>query len=164
MQQLLCRIVTLVRDEGQASTKTGGDGGQPPGLRTAEGGKVIAGTEATLIFVYNAGSGLFNVVADAAHKIFSPETYQCQLCALTHSTFGMRKGWKQFLETLDVPLEFLHADELKERYGVAEVPLPAVFKKEDGGLKLLIAAAAINACSTLEELQQLIGTSLESGV
>src|ERR671912_2892741 len=94
-----------------------------------------------LVFVYNAASGLFNTAADAAHKLFSPETYQCQLCALTHSTFGMRQGWKRFLETLDRPLEFLHADELKERHGVSDVPLPAVFEKGDGRLRLLIDAA-----------------------
>ncbi|MBC7930780.1 MAG: hypothetical protein H7Z38_09495, partial [Rubrivivax sp.] len=56
-----------------------------------------------LVFVYNADSGLFNALTDIAHKAFSPATYQCNLCALTHSTFGMRKGWKRFLETLDTP-------------------------------------------------------------
>lgn len=127
-------------------------------LRAAEGGTRIAETEATLVFVYNAAGGLFNTVADAAHKLFSPETYQCNLCALTHSTFGMRKGWKRFLETLGRPLEFLHADELRERYGDAGVPLPAVFEKQEGRLTLLLDAASINACRTLEELQRLISS------
>ena len=62
-------------------------------------------TKAGLVFVYNADSGLFNAVSDAAHKIFSPRTYQCNLCALTHSAIGMRREWKQFLDSLDVPLE-----------------------------------------------------------
>ncbi len=102
-----------------------------------------------LVFVYNAESGLFNAVADAAHKFFAPQTYQCNLCALTHSTFGMHKGWREFLGTLARPLEFLHADELRQRYGRADVALPAVFKREAGGLKLVIDAAAINACRTM---------------
>ena len=79
-----------------------------------------------LVFVYNAEAGLFNLLGDMAHKIFSPETYQCNLCALTHTSFGMRKSWKRFLLTLDKPPEFLHADELNERYGKGGVPLPAV--------------------------------------
>ncbi len=116
-----------------------------------------------LVFAYNAASGLFNTVADAAHKLFSPETYQCQLCALTHSTFGMRQGWKRFLETLDRPLEFLHADELVERYGVSDVPLPAVFEREGGRLEVLLDAASINACRTLDELQQLVKNSASGG-
>lgn len=113
-------------------------------------------TQSALIFVYNAESGLFNVVADAAHKIFSPATYRCNLCALTHSTFGMRQGWKQFLETLDRPLEFLHADELEARYGVSQTPLPAVFRKSAGGVELVLDAASINACRTLDDLQRLV--------
>ncbi len=113
-------------------------------------------SKSALVFVYNAGSGLFNAVTDMAHKAFSPQTYACNLCALTHSTFGMRKSWKRFLETLERPLEFLYADELKTRYGISDEPLPAVFKKESEGLKLLIDAAAINACLTIDELRQLI--------
>ena len=119
-------------------------------------GPTITDAKPALVFVYNAAGGLFNVVADAAHKIFSPGTYQCQLCALTHSTFGMRQGWKRFLETLDRPLEFLHADELEERYGVSRVPLPAVFEREGGRMEVLLDAASINACRTLDDLQQLV--------
>ena len=118
--------------------------------------KKVNASNSALVFVYNAGSGLFNAVADMAHKAFSPQTYACNLCALTHSTFGMRKSWKRFLETLERPLEFLHADELKSRYGISGKPLPAVFKKESDGLKLLIDAASINACLTMDDLRQLI--------
>ena len=126
-------------------------------------GQPINDSKPALVFAYKAASGLFNTVDDAAHKIFSPETYQCQLCALTHSTFGMRQGWKRFLETLDRPLEFLHADELEERYGVSGVPLPAVFESAGGSVEVLLDGASINACRTLDELQQLV-KSLESGV
>ena len=110
----------------------------------------------SLVFVYNADSGLFNSLSDMSHKIFSPETYQCNLCALTHSTFGMRKSWKRFLETLDRGFEFLHADELKTRHGVSNVALPAIFMKEDGSLKLWIDASEINGCRTIDDLKRLI--------
>lgn len=109
-----------------------------------------------LVFVYNANSGLFNTVAGSAHKIFSPETYQCNLCALTHSTFGMRKGWQDFLNELEIPLEFLHADELHKRYFIKDIPLPAVFKNDGEQLTLLIAADSINRCRTIDELKHLI--------
>lgn len=112
-------------------------------------------SDAGLVFVYNAGSGLFNAVTDLAHKALSPRTYRCQLCALTYSTFRMRESWKQFLRTLDEPLEFLHADELESLYGVSGVPLPAVFRREGTRLELLIESEAINACRDLEELKRL---------
>ena len=117
------------------------------------------GEKPGLVFVYNADSGLFNALSDAAHKIFSPRTYQCNLCALTHSAIGMRREWKQFLDGLGVPLEFLHADELRERYGVAGVPLPAIFRRGGEGVEVLIDAESINACRTLGELERLILTS-----
>lgn len=113
-----------------------------------------------LVFVYNAESGLFNAAFDAAHKIFSPATYQCNLCALTHSTLGMRRSWKRFLETLDRPLEFLHADELKSLYGISGIPLPAVFSKEGQEPELLLSAGSINACGTIDELKRLVEDKL----
>lgn len=113
-----------------------------------------------LVFAYNADSGLFNAVTDMTHKVLSPQTYQCNLCALTYSTFGMRKSWRSLLETLERPMEFLHADELQSRYGISQVPLPAVFKKEGQRLELLIDADSINECRTIDDLKQLVGDNL----
>ena len=113
-----------------------------------------------LVFVYNANSGLFNTLADMAHKMFSPQTYQCNLCALTYSTFGIRKSWQEFLATLEIPFEFLHADELQNRFFIKDIRLPAIFKKQGEQLTLLIAADAIDECSTLEELKLLIRDNL----
>ena len=109
-----------------------------------------------LVFVYNADGGVFNTLADAAHKIFSPRTYRCNLCALTHSAAGTRKEWKRFLDGLDSPTEFLHADELKARYGVTGIPLPAIFQREGESLNVLFGADAINACRTMDDLKRLI--------
>lgn len=109
-----------------------------------------------LVFVYNAESGVFNTLADAAHKIFSPDTYACNLCALTHTAFGMRSEWRDFLEGLGVPLDFLHADELRSKYGIEGVPLPSVFEKDGGALRVLVSADAINACRRLGDLKRLI--------
>jgi hypothetical protein len=115
-----------------------------------------------LVFVYNAESGVFNALSDMAHKTFSPETYPCNLCRVTYSAIGMRKEWKQFLENLDVEKEFLHSDELKERYRVEPAGLPAVFKKAQGVLELYIDAAAINRCKTITDLKGLIVDKLTS--
>jgi hypothetical protein len=116
----------------------------------------VKGERPALVFVYNADSGVFNALADAAHKIFSPRTYACNLCALTHTAFGMRGEWREFLEGLGRPLEFLHADELKSRYGLEGAALPAVFERGGGALRILAGAEEINACGTLEELKRLI--------
>lgn len=116
--------------------------------------------KSTLIFVYNADGGLFNTLTDIAHKIFSPRTYPCNLCALTHSNFGMREGWKQFVESLDRPIEFLHADELRARYGLHDQSLPVVLEESAGKLETLIDADAINACRNIDDLKRLITSRL----
>ncbi len=107
-----------------------------------------------IIFVYNADSGVFNLLSDVAHKFFSPQTYACNLCALTHSNFGMRKEWKEFLATLDKPLEFLHADEFDKQYKFGKIEFPAVFTEEAGKLTLAIDAQTINRCRSIADLKQ----------
>jgi hypothetical protein len=109
-----------------------------------------------LIFVYNADSGLLNGLRDLLHKLISPQSYDCQLCALSYSALGMRREWKLFIASLAHPVLFLHADELRQRYGVAEVPLPAVFIQKGSAPEPWIDAAAINGCQSLAELQALV--------
>ena len=112
--------------------------------------------KAQLVFVYNADGGLFNTLSDVAHKIFSPETYACNLCALTHTAFGMRREWKEFLESLDARTEFLHADELRSRYGMKGLALPAILRKRGATLEEFADAATINSCRTLDELKRVV--------
>ena len=113
-----------------------------------------------VVFVYNADSGVFNLAADMAHKIFSPQTYACNLCAITHSNFGMRKEWKTYLESLDNPLEFLHADEFKSKYEFEKVSLPAIFIDEAGALRQIADAGRINQSESIEDLKSLINSEL----
>jgi hypothetical protein len=110
--------------------------------------------ESKLIFVYNADSGVFNLLADVAHKIFSPQTYSCNLCAITHSNFGMKKEWKEYLESLDTKLEFLHADEFNAKYQGERVELPVIFKEENSRLVLMVNADTINECKSIDDLKQ----------
>lgn len=110
----------------------------------------------TLIFVYNADGGLFNLFKDWAHKIISPETYPCSLCALTYDNLGMRSSWREFINRLKVDVKFLHRDELEEQYGIRDVALPAIFIHQEGKPKLWINSEAMDACQSLDELQTLV--------
>lgn len=108
-----------------------------------------------LIFVYNADSGLFNTVTDIAHKLLSPSTYECQLCAITHSAFSMRDEWKTFLQSIQYEMEFLHRDEWKKLHQNLAEALPAVYFGSET-VELLISNQDINKCETIEQLKQLI--------
>ena len=113
-----------------------------------------------IIFVYNAGSGVFNLLSDIAHKMFSPQTYACNLCAITHSNFGMKKEWKAYLDSLPNPLEFLHADEFRSKYHSETIDLPAIFIEENGSLKQIAAAAQINKSRSIGDLKAIINNDL----
>lgn len=115
-----------------------------------------------LIFVYNADSGIISALRDLVHKLVSPKTYPCSLCALTYRGIGMRGEWKTFVSTLGRPAEFLHADELKARYGVDAVLLPAVFVCKTGGLEVLIHKDALDACRTLDDLEYVVTSSMSN--
>lgn len=115
-----------------------------------------------LVFVYNADSGLFNTVSDIAHKILSPNTYSCQLCALTHGYFSVREEWVGFLEELDADCEFLHRDELIEKYQLDDLDLPAIYvRKETGGLEIFADKKTIEACNDLVALKQMLQDKLQ---
>ena len=106
-----------------------------------------------IIFVYNADSGFFNTVSDIAHKITSPETYQCELCALTHGYFTIKNQWKKFIESTEEEFEFYHRDEFVKLYGQQDEPLPAVFRQAKNRLEVLINKYQLQS---LQDIQQLI--------
>jgi len=108
--------------------------------------------EGTLLFLYAADSGLFNTVTDIAHKIFSPGTYACQLCALTHGNFRVRKEWQQFIESLPVPSQFLHRDEAAGTAGIDASRLPAVYRRVKGAWQLCLGPDDLARCGDLDRL------------
>lgn len=110
-----------------------------------------------LIFVYNADSGVLNFMLDAAHKLFSPATYPCNLCAITYTPANLPR-WRRFVKTLLWPVEFLHRDELVERHGNLDTELPAAFLWEEDELKPWIAAEEMNGFQSLDALMTAVAT------
>jgi len=118
------------------------------------------GTE--LILVYNADGGVFDRLFDAAHKIVSPSTYPCSLCALTYGPVAMRRRWKDYLDNLPLAVRYLHRDELTERRDLSDVELPAIFLREEcARTRLLIAATELAACEGLDDLTTLLDRRLD---
>lgn len=68
------------------------------------------------IFVYNAKSGKWNAYLDSVHKLLSPSTYACKLCALTYGLWSENEKWKAFRQNSSVEMEFLHTDEWEKSY------------------------------------------------
>lgn len=109
-----------------------------------------------LLFVYDADSGHFNAMADATHKILSPDTYSCNLCRVTHGWFSERRHWRAFIESLEVPCLFLHRDEFRQQYPDNDTALPGVFRVQSRTAAVCVDADALNACDDLDKLIALV--------
>jgi len=117
---------------------------------------MIAEKDHTLIFVYNADSGLFNTLTDIAHKMLSPKTYSCNLCSITHGFFSEKEEWRDFLKKLPVSLEFLHRDEYEHRYTEVSCVYPVVLERKGDEMNVLLTSSDINRCRSVKDLQSLI--------
>ena len=113
-----------------------------------------------LIFIYNADSGLFNTLTDIAHKTFSPQTYQCNLCALTYGLLQEKTEWKAFIASLDIKTEFLHRDEFENKYAVTTDALPAIYIYRNSALECAVTATELNSVSTIDALKKKVLTIL----
>ena len=110
-----------------------------------------------LYFVYNANSGFINGLIDYTHKIVSPETYTCNLCALTYNNLGILNVWEQFIEKLEFPVYFEYRDTIDELLpGINNVTTPFVALKREAEMSILISAQEINNLKSIHEFIELV--------
>lgn len=114
----------------------------------------------SLIFVYNANSGIFNSLSDTAHKIISPSAYQCNLCKITYGIINEKDGWRKFISSLPCNVKFLHKDEFSKKYPEIKEKLPAVFQILRNKPKLIISVDEINKCKNINDLKALVTSKL----
>ena len=104
-----------------------------------------------LIFVYNADSGPLNAIVDGLHKIVSPETYPCELCALTFGKALEKKEWKEFKQQSPHEMTFYHRDEFEEAYD-ERFTYPVVLAKKDGELEPVLSKEQMADMDDLDDL------------
>lgn len=115
----------------------------------------------SLIFVYNADGGVRSALGDMVHKILSPATYPCSLCALTHGPFAKRGAWRRFLDGLGRPALFLYRDEFWRDLDSRAIALPAILlARGPGESEVLISAGELNEMPDLDALIALLAERL----
>ena len=110
----------------------------------------------SLLFVYNAKSEMANILIDISHKLLSPKTYSCNLCAITHNTFTENKIWRNFKLTSKIDMSFYHIDEFIQRYPNKLFNYPIILLKENNNLQEFLSPEEINKIKTVEELMRII--------
>lgn len=112
-----------------------------------------------LVFVYNANAGLVAGVLDSIHKVASPATYPCSLCAVTYGLVAMDRRWRDWLRGLPLPVDFYHRPDFRAAFpDAAGLPLPLVALDHAGSLDVLLGAAELD---TMADVGALI-TALEA--
>lgn len=91
-----------------------------------------------IIFVYNARSGRLYAGLDSLHKIISPSTYACRLCAVTYGLRKIDPVWEQFIKQLSVETVFLHRDEFEDQFPHFKTEYPVAFMYENDILHTFI--------------------------
>lgn len=110
-------------------------------------------TRQRLIFVYNASAGLAAGLLDSVHKIVSPATYSCSLCAVTYGLTRMNPRWRAWLKALPMETVFHHRPDFRAAFpAAAGWPLPLVAIERDGSLSPLLGAAEVDACNDVDTL------------
>jgi len=112
-----------------------------------------------LILVYNADSGVLNMVKDAVWKVLRPSTYPCSLCALTYGWVSMHVSWRRFLDGLPHTKVFHHKDDFAEAFPGQTAALPVILlASADGPPEVLVSAAELDALPDLAALIALVET------
>lgn len=112
-----------------------------------------------LIFVYNANSGKLNLYKDIAHKILSPGTYPCSLCAVTHGVFNEKEVWKDFRETGNFDMHFYHTDEFLKAYQskwLQKFDFPVILEENQNELSVFISKEELDRIENAQKLIALI--------
>jgi hypothetical protein len=109
----------------------------------------------SIVFVYNVESETLPKTNDHM-RMAMPGKETCGLLALTFSPIGMKKEWRRFVHTLDIPARFVSRDEFLGEFRITAAPFPAVFLQSGPDLFLFIGADEINRCARLEDLISLV--------
>lgn len=89
---------------------------------------------------------------DSIHKVVSPETYDCNLCAITYGAFSEDKLWKAFRQGSSHEMTFLHRDEFQKKFADVNEEFPAVYSEENGSLNRFISKGELDALTSAEDL------------
>lgn len=99
-----------------------------------------------LVIVYNADEGLGAMLFDAVHKLVRPDTYPCDLCAITYGAVSMRGAWRDWLTAQDFAAEFYHRQDFARAFPEhADLPLPAILRRDGAALTLVLGREDMRA-------------------
>ena len=106
---------------------------------------IITQTMDRIYGVYNADGGIMGELAYVWGKIRG--TVHCALCDITHRGVSKKKQWKEFENSLKVPIELLHINEQESPLAEFTVgKTPCVVGEYAGELRIVMNADDLEEC------------------
>ncbi len=118
----------------------------------------------SLLFVYNADSGIANALLDTGHRILRPGDYPCPLCMVTYGAFGMKSDWKRYIAGLPYPVTFLHKNKIPKHLLIVIKDFPCLVLQEDERTSILINGEEFRAIRDLNTLKYRVTTALQDAM
>ena len=95
--------------------------------------------------VYHADGGLAGELRYGLGKLLGRA--HCSLCDLTHRVVREREEWRELVRRLGVPVTLVHLNERDDDIArLSDGSTPCVIAHADGGLRLLLGPAELDAC------------------
>jgi len=92
------------------------------------------------VIVHNTQAGVTAALIDSLHKIVSPQTYPCSLCAVTYGALTIQPRWRAYLKTSQIPVAFYHRADFEAAYPRADLRLPLIAHECNDRLDVLLSA------------------------
>ena len=99
-----------------------------------------------LVGIYNANGSLTGEIAFLFGK-FTGRT-ECALCDITHGTFKKKTAFSRAQQTLGVPFEILHLDELDSTLYSFKDSAPCVVAVRGSECSILLSKAELALCDS----------------
>jgi len=115
-----------------------------------------------LIIIYNVKSGFVNEMIDFAHKIVSPKTYECNLCAISYNTFTKKKRWSDYINSLPIKSVFTYKDKVSSlNKELSNLEFPTIIFRNGVELNEIISRKEINSINNINQLISLLNERLD---
>ena len=115
-----------------------------------------------LIIIYNVKSGFVNEMIDFAHKIVSPKTYECNLCAISYNTFTKKKRWSDYINSLPIKSVFTYKNKVSSLdKELSNLEFPTILFRNGVELNEIISRNEINSINNINQLISLLNERLD---
>lgn len=115
-----------------------------------------------LLLLYRGDGGVIPAILDVLKKSVGVE--ECPLCHSTFGPTGMKRAWRACEQSLEIPVEHLHRNEVPRDWQVREEDLPCILVERAGGRAVLVDRTAIAACAgSSERLEEAVRAALSRG-